>query len=322
VLTNQGDVSTRRVLRWLDYLGKEVIVLHKHRDWIEIEYMDLQTDTIIFKTRHITFSLESVEAVFCRGGAVRISSFVKHPGTFKDFHTSLQYFMAAHSVAHIDALVDLLFEKKTVGKNAVGRFNKILALRTAMHVGLAIPDTIFTTKREEALLFYDKHVQVITKSLDINFEYNNYIDQEGFFQYTASLTHKELEQLPPSFGLTIFQRMIPKKYEIRVFFLDGRCYSFAIFSQKNKQTAVDYRCYDTEWMNRCVPFLLPTNVETQIRSFMSTVDLVTGSIDLIYGTDNVFYFLEVNPIGQFGYLSAVNNAHLEREVALALTKND
>jgi hypothetical protein len=75
-------------------------------------------------------------------------------------------------------------------------------------------------------------------------------------------------------------------------------------------------------MNRCVPFLLPTNVETQIRSFMSTVDLVTGSIDLIYGTDNVFYFLEVNPIGQFGYLSAVNNAHLEREVALALTKND
>lgn len=37
VLTHKGDVSTRRILRWLNYLGKEVLVLHKEQDWINIK---------------------------------------------------------------------------------------------------------------------------------------------------------------------------------------------------------------------------------------------------------------------------------------------
>lgn len=318
VLTHQHDGSTRQILRWLDYFGKDFLVLHKHKDWLNIKSIDLQKESIIFETRSTIFSLDEVEAVFCRGGVIRISSFVKHPGTFKDFHTSLQYFMAAHSVAHIDTIIDTLFRKKAIGKNAGGRFNKILALESAKKVGLTIPKTIFTTRKREALAFYDKEQQVITKSLDINFEYNNYEKREGFFQYTAKVSREQLELLPETFGLTIFQAMIPKKYEIRTFFLNDTCYSFAIFSQQNKKTTVDYRCYDTEWMNRTVPFQLPKTIENKLILFMADSNLKTGSIDLIYGLDNRFHFLEVNPIGQFGYNSAINNYQLEKKIALEL----
>lgn len=48
---------------------------------------------------------------------------------------------------------------------------------------------------------------------------------------------------------------------------------------------------------------------------MKTIGLDTGSLDFVYSSDKKFYFLEVNPVGQFGMVSRPCNYNLELKVA-------
>ena len=46
----------------------------------------------------------------------------------------------------------------------------------------------------------------------------------------------------------------------------------------------------------------------------------TGSIDLIYSLSNEYVFLEVNPQGQFDWLSKNCNYYIEKDIAELLKK--
>ncbi|STD14031.1 ATP-GRASP peptide maturase, grasp-with-spasm system [Chryseobacterium carnipullorum] len=70
-----------------------------------------------------------------------------------------------------------------------------------------------------------------------------------------------------------------------------------------------------------VPFKLPESIEKMIDTLMKRISLESGSIDLLYSTDNIFYFLEVNPVGQFDMVSFPCNYHLEKEIALHLSND-
>lgn len=48
---------------------------------------------------------------------------------------------------------------------------------------------------------------------------------------------------------------------------------------------------------------------------MGEMKLFTGSLDILYSNDNNFYFLEVNPVGQFDYVSYFGNFNLYKLTA-------
>lgn len=96
----------------------------------------------------------------------------------------------------------------------------------------------------------------------------------------------------------------------------------AIFSQSNSQTNVDFRKYDDKLPNRCVPYILPNKIENALRDLMNSLNLNTGSIDLIVDTQDNYYFLEINPVGQFGMVSQPCNYYLEKKVAEYLVQNN
>ena len=77
----------------------------------------------------------------------------------------------------------------------------------------------------------------------------------------------------------------------------------AIFSQNDDKTKIDYRNYNDEIPNRCVPFILPEKVLDKIKQFVKISHHNTGSIDMIYSESEEYYFLEINPMGQFDWLS-------------------
>ncbi len=55
---------------------------------------------------------------------------------------------------------------------------------------------------------------------------------------------------------------------------------------------------------------------------MDKIGLNCGSIDMIRGTDGKYYFLEVNPNGQFGMVSSPCNLGLYKLVAETLIAKD
>jgi glutathione synthase/RimK-type ligase-like ATP-grasp enzyme len=138
--------------------------------------------------------------------------------------------------------------------------------------------------------------------------------------YTIRLTLRELNDLPDRFLPTLFQRQIPKQYEIRTFYLDGACHSMAIFSQGDKQTELDYRRYNHSRMNQMVPFALPAEQEAAAGRLMKDLEMNSGSLDIIRDTDGRYVFLEVNPVGQFGMVSRPCNYYLEEKVAAYLKR--
>ncbi|HSN87851.1 MAG TPA: grasp-with-spasm system ATP-grasp peptide maturase [Thermoanaerobaculia bacterium] len=196
--------------------------------------------------------------------------------------------------------------------------NKLKVLETAAHHGLEVPATLVTTRRHDLERFAERHGTLITKSIG---EPEMFFFEKDFFMlYTAEVGPEEITALPDRFFPSLFQERLEKKYEIRVFFLDGRCYPMAIFSQLDARTQVDFRRYNRKRPNRTVPYRLPAEIEAKIAALMASLELETGSLDLIRTPDGRHVFLEVNPIGQFGMVSRPCNYFLERRVAEVLAR--
>src|SRR5699024_11613139 len=111
---------------------------------------------------------------------------------------------------------------------------------------------------------------------------------------------------------------IEKQFEVRVFYLKGECFSKAIFSQNDQQTAEDYRNYNIEKPNRIIPFQLPVKIIKKTKKLMDEVGLDTGSLYFIVTKNNQYIFLEINPIGQFADFYYQCNCPLEKQVVKEL----
>lgn len=190
-------------------------------------------------------------------------------------------------------------------------------IKIAQDVGLKTPDTIITNSKKKLKEFASKYDQIISKNIG---EISSVFYYKLFMTYTCLITPEFIEQLPDQFFLSLFQEAIEKDFEIRVFYLDGSLYSMAIFSNKDAQTKIDFRMYNGEKPNRVVPFRLPPDLERKIVEFMKRINLTTGSLDLIFSDTGEYYFLEVNPVGQFGMVSFPCNYNLEKLVAQYLIK--
>lgn len=332
VITSANDYSVKSVLEWIRYFKVSFIRVNKETDTIDLVDIkiegvgNLQEICVKIKINDVVFNLKQIEMVWYRGGVVRIADFFNDEDAVRrryDLRDNIAYFLSAYSTAKLELTSFLLSQVPRLGNNAQGRFNKLVALHHAIRVGIETPETLCTTRKEEVLSFYNRHDKhIITKSLDLNFEFNNTANYDRYYQYTSEVPAILIEDLPEEFPLTLFQKKVDKKYEIRTFFIENNCYSVAIMSQFNQKTQIDYRKYDYEKMNRVLPYQLPKDVEHKVCELMRRCNLSTGSIDIIRSVENKFVFLEVNPIGQFGYNSKVCNFYLEQKIAQFLIKNN
>ncbi len=117
-----------------------------------------------------------------------------------------------------------------------------------------------------------------------------------------------------------FQEYVEKKYELRIVVFKDKIYSMCIFSQISDQAKFDFR----EDYNgiRMVPYILKQDEICLVKSFMSLIKQDSGSIDLIRNTTGDLVFLEINPTGQFDFVSKNCNYNIEQEIANILINNE
>lgn len=208
--------------------------------------------------------------------------------------------------------------KNILGKLDYSYYNKITLIETAACLNISTPETLITSSKQELLDFKAGKQAIITKCLSDGSFFS--INGKNYAHYTSEVADALIAELPDTFFPSLFQEKIEKAYELRVFYLDAKCYSMAIFSQRNQQTAIDFRRYDTQKPNRTVPYQLPQGLEDKIHQLMQTLDLNTGSLDFIRSIEGEYVFLEVNPAGQFGMVSNPCNYYLEKKVAEFLSQ--
>jgi len=191
--------------------------------------------------------------------------------------------------------------------------NKLQVLQAAARVGIDVPATLVSNSRAAVADFLACHGRIICKPIsDIE---SFLLEGREFPMFTGEVTAELLEQMPPRFFPSLLQEMVEKRYELRVFCLDGRCWAMAMFTQADAQTAVDFRDYNLAHPARAVPFALPPELEARVAALMAELRLDIGAIDFIRARDGRYVFLEVNPHGQFAMVSDECNYRLEKHVA-------
>jgi ATP-GRASP peptide maturase of grasp-with-spasm system len=311
ILTSKTDISTSEVENWL---------LHYHADYIRLNgeeglsdfsmFISTNEKQCMFKHQDSLIDLNSILAFWYRRDSISIlTSITVFPSLTNFFKT--EYWTVTNF------LDKTLENKPSIGSFEKEKFtNKLLILSAAVDVGLDIPKTLITTLKKEALDFVNAQ-QTITKALNINFSTLH----EGFsysVNSTKEVRREDIEKMNDTFALSLLQQKLDKKYELRVFYLNDTFYTMAIFSQLDEKTALDFRMYNNDKPNRCVPYALPKTIELKLLNLMRSINMNTGSIDIVVTKDNRYVFLEVNHVGQFGWLSENCNYFIEKHIAQQL----
>ena len=193
--------------------------------------------------------------------------------------------------------------------------NRITNMMIAKECGFSVPATIITTNKKDLISFFDKYESVITKPIH-NGHLSYELDGKNFQSTGTIIYNKEnLNNIPDFFAASLFQEYIVKELELRIFYINEKIFPMAIFSQLDDKTRFDYRNYNKTKPNRAVKFELPKEMKEKVHLFMDKTKMKTGSIDVILTPENKFIFLEINPTGQFGWVSKECNYYLEKEVA-------
>lgn len=210
IITNQRDYSVKEVLEWLHYFNEPFVRINHEKDTIDIDNICLSTNlktsypTVNLKIKNgINIALNDLKIVWYRGGSVKISHFLHDEKAVKnrnDFKDNVFYYLSAYSFSKLEATQIFLNKVFHLGSNAQGRFNKVFALYSAVSVGLCVPNSIYTTSKNELNDFYLKNDKaIITKSLDLNFECNEPENNMRYYQYTSIVTSDFIENAPDKF---------------------------------------------------------------------------------------------------------------------------
>ena len=323
ILSEKGDLSTNDIINWLCYFNYPFVRINKDEpDKVEL-FVESYPDSydFYFKVGNKKFSLNQIQAYWYRRGGLpkcRISNEAIQQAFEKEIIKDIEKYLIFESYMLYDFLYYILEKVPvTLGSEKYSDVNKLIVLDYAKECGLNVPDYSISMSKDKLNLFRQNITgSLITKGIWEGLSV--FVETSGYSTYTEMLTNNDLNDLPNHFYPSLFQKNIHKKYELRIFYLKGSFYSMAIFSQKNRQTQVDFRKYDDSKPNRNIPYQLPKDIEEKLHRLMNRLSLDTGSIDMIVDLENDFYFLEVNPVGQFGMTSLPCNYNLEKEIALIL----
>jgi glutathione synthase/RimK-type ligase-like ATP-grasp enzyme len=105
----------------------------------------------------------------------------------------------------------------------------------------------------------------------------------------------------------IVQQEIAKQYDVRVTVVGQRVFAVAIGSQAHAETAVDWRRGSHADLKHEL-IQLPERLQQQCIELTRALGLRFGAIDLICDQDDRFWFLEINPNGQWAWLENMTGA--------------
>lgn len=318
ILTSEaGDYSHIKIIDWLKYYGANFKIISGENILKGDSTFTIKEDNVFYDGINLT---KEVTCVYFRRWFFGLpNSVFKDELLTKTINNSLS--------AEINEIKKYLFynlSKATwiPSPNSV-IVNKLEVLSRAKQCGFNVPNYIVTNNKKILVEFYKKNKeQIITKAIG---NFRQVITNDNYYinpVYTKEVKTNLIDKLPARFTLSFFQQKIAKLMEYRIFYFYENIYPTAILSQENRLTEVDSRVNNEHIESRLVSVKLSLYMRKKIIKLMKTLNLTIGSIDMILSTNNKFFFLEVNPVGQIGGYSERCGYNIEQDVVKQLIKID
>lgn len=193
--------------------------------------------------------------------------------------------------------------------------SKYLQSEIARASGLLCPETFQGGSVDLAHQFLEKSVNHKTciKALEaIHLKRGN----DTYAHYTSIFEPKSKDQLASIRSCPIvLQKFIEKDYEIRATVIGNEVFSASIDTKKASDDAkIDWRHYD--WANTpYLPIDLPLKIKESLIEINRELKLVYGAYDLIKTKEGEYYFLEVNPQGQWLWIEDLTALPISKTIA-------
>jgi hypothetical protein len=309
IFSTHDDTSTHLVIEWLHHYDVKPVVINETNPITAI-FFDMDNDT---KEINLSFTLLSgqtltdkeIRIVWYRRGV----SFFKFPYRALEGKDALRSFYH-HLKAEYETLSDYFFnhlKPKTIGDYNNVNPNKLHVLQLALKIGLNVPSTRVITSAVNA--FENKH---------INKNLSNIL--HVLYNYSILYNRTSVQDSYPvnTFYPSLIQEHIAKYSEIRIFIFEDKFYAMATLPLNKEKLNTDIRdITGTESLHR-FPFSLPVAIQDKITALIQYLGYSTCSIDMLLDEDGNYYFIEINPVGQFGALSEFCSYEIEKYIAQKL----
>ncbi len=327
IFSNSEDYNIKSVCEWLLYFNEPFLVILNGKHKLKLVQLELKNNLkFVLQIRGKIVKSEEIKSIWFRNGLIELENYLEYKVSRREINTfenAIKYYLSAQHYSVLEFIILWMTNHiNCIGAHKQGRYNKIWALYMANKVGFKIPDTNLCINKHDLNNLLKQYPKILNKSLDVNFEYFSLKENIRWYEYSKLVDNDFLNNIDNNFFASVLQTYIEKKIELRVFYLNGDIFCSAILSQDNPKTVIDYRRYDTDDSNRVIPFKLPKHISFKINKLMKLLKLTTGSIDIIVSSDNQYYFLEVNPVGQYAYNSSACGFSLHKKIAEFLSNKN
>ncbi|WP_124639287.1 ATP-grasp domain-containing protein [Amniculibacterium aquaticum] len=303
VISVDNDTITDEICRWLSYQNKQFLRFSENM-LINSLYFDFQKDNYLVSIDDEILNLNEVTSVYYRNGVV----------SYKKIDQDIDLNLAKFYNSEIKETIHFIFYYlsqlgvKIYGNLSQKKVNKLEVLHKAKQLGFITPESIITTELTIVENIVNSKKSIITKS--ISEVQPVFVETGMYLNYTKEVYLSDLEGKNQNLIPTLLQEKINREYEIRVFFFQKKIWSVACFdsteeidNRKGKEITKKYSIYE-----------LPQSIKNNIYKLSNSLGLMCGTLDFIKSKDK-YYFLEINPLGQFHNISILGNFQIEKYIA-------
>jgi glutathione synthase/RimK-type ligase-like ATP-grasp enzyme len=184
---------------------------------------------------------------------------------------------------------------------------KAFQLKIATNCGFNVPNTIITNNFNAVSEFIEyNHRNVIAKPIS----HGGFGKEDEYAIYTSDLENSEyvINKEDIQNSPFILQEKIKKKYDVRVSIFGTKIFAHKIQSKKDSDD-IDWRVLNPYEITYEL-LDLDHNLQDKIIQFMTLLNLKYCAMDFVVDINENWYFIEINPNGQFAWLEIANGDKL------------
>ncbi|MDO0917056.1 hypothetical protein QQM39_41545 [Streptomyces sp. DT2A-34] len=180
-------------------------------------------------------------------------------------------------------------------------------LRVAHLSGFAVPPTVFTTSPRLAREFAEEYRDVVVKSA------SGPPPGDPAPALPTTLVGSDADFSAVAAGPALLQRYVPKRADIRLTCVGTRLFAARKTAEPGQ---VDGRYGDTGHAWEAVP--VPERIGKAVHEYVTLAGLAYAAFDFAEDEHGIWWFLECNQGGQFGFVELETGQPISAEVALWL----
>lgn len=191
-------------------------------------------------------------------------------------------------------------------------------LQLASQLGFAVPKTLFTSDTAAANRFLQTAGDTVAKSMANTLPI---IDNRVQHFYTTKIptgTYVNLKNL--HLAPSIFQQAIDVKLGLRVTVVGDQVFTAAVQDKTHTDhpDILDWRRAYTDGATHFETYDLPRPLQAKCIALTKALGLDFGAIDIMLDTKGIYWFLEINPNGQWAFIEEDTGQSIGKALAALL----